>query len=412
MNKINANRISWNITTLLILTLFLSLNIQIYAALDDISSLEYEIYIDYETYLGQYEGFSRRDREIIIPAVNYSRTNTEIEILDNLAGYDGKVLKTPETGFVEWEFYVEEAGFYNIALEYYPLEGMGSKINRSIYVNGEIPFGDARYLEFHRIWKDAGEIKRDNRGNEIAPQQVEVPEWMEVNLVDSLGYYNEPYLFFFHEGKNTIALEARKEPMAIGKIKVYQRPERPDYAEKQLEYKNMGYKKTEGIFIKVQAENLNLKSSSTIYPIYDLSDPLLEPYHHAQIRLNVIGGNRWQDPGDWAEWEIEVPEDGLYVLGFKAKQNLIRGIYSSRRLYIDGEVPFKEAENIEFNFSNDYQMVVPTNEDGEPYYFYLSKGKHTIRLEVVLGRMANIIRRTEDNLYELNNIFRQIIMIT
>ncbi len=42
MNKINANRISWNITTLLILTLFLSLNIQIYAALDDISSLEYE----------------------------------------------------------------------------------------------------------------------------------------------------------------------------------------------------------------------------------------------------------------------------------------------------------------------------------------------------------------------------------
>ena len=200
--------------------------------------------------------------------------------------------------------------------------------------------------------------------------------------------------------------------MAIGKIKVYQRPERPDYAEKQLEYKNMGYKKTEGIFIKVQAENLNLKSSSTIYPIYDLSDPLLEPYHHAQIRLNVIGGNRWQDPGDWAEWEIEVPEDGLYVLGFKAKQNLIRGIYSSRRLYIDGEVPFKEAENIEFNFSNDYQMVVPTNEDGEPYYFYLSKGKHTIRLEVVLGRMANIIRRTEDNLYELNNIFRQIIMIT
>ena len=57
-------------------------------------------------------------------------------------------------------------------------------------------------------------------------------------------------------------------------------------------------------------------------------------------------------------------------------------------------------------------MIIPGNEEGEPYYFYLSKGKHTIRLEVVLGRMANIIRKTENNLYELNNIFRQIIMIT
>ncbi len=412
MNKNNADRISWNIAILMLLTLFLSLNIQVYAALDDISSLEYEIYVDYETYLNQYEGFYRPDREIVIPAIDYSRTDTEVEIIDNLAGYNGKALKTPESGLVEWEFYVEDAGFYNISLEYYPLEGMGSKISRSLYINGEIPFGDARYLEFHRIWKDAGEIRKDNRGNEIAPSQVEAPEWIEVNLVDSLGYYNEPYLFYFQEGINTIAIEGKKEPMAIGKIKIYQAKESPSYADKLLEYEKMGYKKTEGVFVKVQAENVKLKSSSTIYPIYDLSDPLLEPYHHAQIRLNVIGGNRWQEPGDWAEWEIEVPEDGLYVLGFKAKQNLIRGIYTSRRLYIDGEVPFKEAENIEFNFSNDYEMIIPGNEEGEPYYFYLSKGKHTIRLEVVLGRMANIIRKTENNLYELNNIFRQIIMIT
>lgn len=413
MNKINVNRISWNKAIyLLIFIFFLCLNIQVYAALDDISSLEYEMYVDYQTYLDQYKDFTRPAREIVIPAVNYSRTDAEIEILDGFATYDGKVLITPNTGLVEWEFYVEEAGLYNVALEYYPLEGMGSKINRSIYINGEIPFGDARYIEFHRIWKDAGEIRKDNRGNEIAPHQIEAPQWVEASLADSLGYYNEPYLFFFEEGMNTIAFEAQKEPMAIGKIKIHQVKESPLYAEKLREYEEKGYRKTEGIMVKVQAEDLKLKSSSTIYPVYDLSDPLLEPYHHAEIRLNVIGGVRWQEPGDWAEWEIEVPEDGLYVFGFKAKQNLVRGIYSSRRLYVDGEVPFREAETIEFKFSNDYEMVVPANENGEPYYFYLSKGKHTIRMEVVMGRMADIIRRTEDNLYQLNNIYRQVIMIT
>ena len=220
---------------------------------------------------------------------------------------------------------------------------MGSKINRSIYINGK-SLGDARYIEFHRIWKDAGEIRKDNRGNEIAPHQIEAPQWVEASLADSLGYYNEPYLFFFEEGMNTIAFEAQKEPMAIGKIKIHQVKESPLYAEKLREYEEKGYRKTEGIMVKVQAEDLKLKSSSTIYPVYDLSDPLLEPYHHAEIRLNVIGGVRWQEPGDWAEWEIEVPEDGLYVFGFKAKQNLVRGIYSSRRLYVDGEVPFRKLK--------------------------------------------------------------------
>ena len=58
-------------------------------------------------------------------------------------------------------------------------------------------------------------------------------------------------------------------------------------------------------------------------------------------------------------------------------------------------------------------MMVPENKaTGEPYYFYLKKGKHRLRLEVSIGDMAPILRETEACLYELNKIYRQIIMIT
>src|SRR5690554_4002839 len=382
-----------------------------YAALDDISSLQYEEDLDYETYINNYTGILRPEREIVIPAVDYSKTDMDIEITE-IPDYSGKVIETANTGFVEWEFIVEEAGLYNISLTYYPLEGMGSKINRGLLINGETPFLGVKFIDLRRVWQDDGEIRKDNQGNEIAPPQKETPLWLEMDIRDSLGYYNDPYLFYFKEGKNTIRLVSHKEPMALGQLKIYQVEEPPEYSERFKEYQQKGYQHTDNIMLKIQAENTRAKSSATIYPIYDQSDPLVEPYHHAEIRLNTLGGQRWQDVGDWVEWEIEVPEDGLYKIGFKAKQNLMRGVYTSRRLLIDGEVPFREVEAIEFDFSNEYEMIIPSNEEGEPYYFYLTKGKHTLQLEVVLGRMGSVLRHTEEILYELNNVLRQILMIT
>ena len=83
------------------------------------------------------------------------------------------------------------------------------------------------------------------------------------------------------------------------------------------------------------------KSSPTLYPISDRSSPLMEPYHVSKIRMNAIGGYNWRVPGQWIEWEIEVPETGLYQIAFKRKQDFLRGIYTTRSLTIDGNTPLK-----------------------------------------------------------------------
>ena len=117
----------------------------------------------------------------------------------------------------------------------------------------------------------------------------------------------------------------------------------------------------------------------------------MEPYHPAQIRLNSIGGWRFNQPGQWITWEFTVPTTGLYTIAFKAKQNLRRGIPSNRRVLIDGKVPFAELDAVEFGYSTRYRMHVLGDQD-EPYLFYLSEGRHEITLEVVLGEQAALVQ--------------------
>ena len=66
----------------------------------------------------------------------------------------------------------------------------------------------------------------------------------------------------------------------------------------------------------------------------------LEPYHPAEIRLNTIGGNRFNRPGQWIAWEFEVPQDGLYR-GHQEPPGVIGS--SNRRVPIDGRTPLRSS---------------------------------------------------------------------
>lgn len=367
----------------------------------------------YGSYIEKYASKDRPNDEIIIQAADYTNIfGMDVQVLDDFEGVLGKSIKTDEVGMIEWEVEVEKAGLYNIGLKYYPIEGKSSSIERNLLINGQLPFQGAGTLSFPRIWgNELDEIERDNRGNDLRPRQVEKPMWQNTILQDAEGYYVEPYLFYFEEGKNTISLVSSREPMVINHIKLYQVEEIPTYEEVTTYYETMGYLEASEVKIKIQGEDAIRKSSPTLYPINDRTSPATEPYHVSKIRMNTIGGYNWRWPGQWISWEIEVPEDGLYQLGIKFKQNTLRGIFSTRKLLINGEVPFKEVENIPFYFRNSWDMEVLGGEK-DPYLFYLPKGKHEIKLEVTLGDLAPLIRTVEQSVLELNYIYRQILMIT
>lgn len=377
------------------------------------SLTEYVREIDYKDYLATHSGKDRPAASIIVPATSYSAIDMELLFEDGLGGYDGTAIVTAEVGSVEWQVEVEDAGLYNIAVMYYPVPGRGVAIERELRINGQRPFAGARYLRFHRVWGDAGPPRKDSMGNEIRPSQVEKPMWMEVPLTDHIGHSAEPYLFYLDEGINTIRLVSRTEPMAIAYIKLYQAETLPSYDAIAEMHEANGHRPTENILIQIQGQDAVYRSDSTLIAITDHGDPTVQPYHPAEIRLNSIGGHRWSSPGQWIAWTFDVPVDGLYKIAIKAKQDQRVGAFSSRRLMIDGKVPFAEADALRFEYSGRYKMHVPSDADtGEPYLFYLTKGTHELRLEAVLGDVSQILETLEDCLYELNTIYRRIIMIT
>ncbi|WP_237163286.1 extracellular solute-binding protein [Paenibacillus sp. BIHB 4019] len=379
----------------------------------DQSFLTNESENSYGHYLQRYKDEERPQEEIVIQGADYtSSSEMEPEIMHELGGEPGDFVKTGESGSMEWELEVPKSGLYHIAIRYFPIEGKSSAIERELLIDGVLPFASARNLTFQRIWKnESDQILQDNRGNELRPRQIESPMWQEALLRDTEGYYEEPYVFYFSAGKHTMTLVSSREPMAIDYLKVYRYEEPSSYEEIELGYKSKGYAETSGHLIKLQGEYAAYKSSPTLYPISDRSSPSTEPYDVSKIKMNTIGGNNWRVPGQWIAWDIEAPEDGLYRIAIKNRQELLRGIYSTRSLWIDGAIPFQEMTQIPFYYDSDWQMNVLGSEE-KPYLFYMTKGKHELKLEVSLGAMAPLIRQVEASLLDINAMYRKILMIT
>ena len=228
-----------------------------------------------------------------------------------------------------------------------------------------------------------------------------------------MGYQTEPYAFYFEKGKNTLTLRAVNEPMMIQGITltpIIKAPEYSEYLAAQPEATmtdtGKNYSQT------VQGEAAGLRSAPSLYARYDRSSSKTEPYSVTNTILNYIGGDPWTHPGEWIQWDFEVPEDGYYNISIKARQMYQRGALSGRTVYIDGEIPFKDLEAVTFAYNNKWEMRTLSDADGNPFRFYLTKGTHTIRMEVTLGEMGPVLKELEDSIYRLNQIYRKLLVLT
>ncbi len=323
---------------------------------------------------------------------------------------DGRrALLCDEDSNLTWSFEIPRSGDYHIRIDYYPLPGKTAAIERELRIDGEIPFREARTLVLQRIWTDTFPVPaRDNRNNDLKPRQIERPAWRSVVIRDLEGYYSRPYSLRFERGSHSLSLTALREPVAIASIRLVPAAASPAYEPPAPEVAESAA--PEELLIKVQAEECYAKSDPTLYPIMDRTSPATEPYHISKIRLNTIGGPNWRMPGQWITWRLDIPESGYYHIGFKVRQNFVRGFSANRRILLDGTVPFAELENVAFTFGREWRHEILGGES--PYYFYLSKGSHTVTLENTLGEMAPLLRKVEQNVLTLNNLYRRIIMIT
>lgn len=128
---------------------------------------------------------------------------------------------------------------------------------------------------------------------------------------------------------------------------------------------------------------------------------------------NLYGKNQdvllWTDEYDWFEWEFDIEVDGLYEMNLEYYPYEGSGSTIQRAISLDGEVPFEEANNVPFyrvwqedgepKVNNIGDEVWPKQIEekkwlvqaltdylgfqDDPFLFYFSKGKHTVRMTFV-----------------------------
>lgn len=392
--------------------------------------------LGYEEYVSQFENVRPAETYVIDAAdcvrytdgttdENGSETDSRPEIYQDYEGMEGASIRTEESGLVEFEVDIKTEGFYDISLDYFPIKGNSADIQRAFFIDGQLLYKELALVEFQRVWKntvdtyktdDEGilvkEWGKDNQGNDLKPSMEEAPEWMTGYLHDADGYITNRLSVHFTAGKHTITIVSRREPVLLRRLTLSNSPAVSGYAEKKAAWDAAGASDTSGQYIRIEAENATKTSSQMLYPVQDQSSPGVYPASAKELLNNAIGGNSWRLVNQWLEWEFEVPESGYYNIGFHARQNFVKGLYVSRKIMIDGEVPFEELSDYGFKYSQTWRVDTLSDENGEAYRIYLEAGRHTLRMQTVLGEFSNIISRVSDSTKKLNAIYRKIIRIT
>lgn len=385
--------------------------------------------VGYTTYVSQFEQ-SYPEETLTVGAeavVRYDEGDKAADpvIYTDYEGMQGDSVYTSENSLVEFEVEVQKEGFYNLSLVYYPIAGKNSDIERSIFIDGKLPYKEMASIDFYRIWRfDLEEDnlnangsatyhwEKDNQGNDNRPSMIEAPEWITSYVYDSEGYVTSPLAVYLTKGTHTITMLSLREPMLINQIVLSNASSAKSYADTKAEQDAKGATVTSGHKITIEGENATRTSSQMLYPTQDQSSPSVSPSSAKELLNNTIGGNSWRLVGQWIEWDFDIPQSGYYNISLYDCQNFVRGIYVSRRITIDGEVPFKEMEDYGFSYGQSWREDVLSDENGEAYQFYLEEGHHTLRMQAVLGDFSNIISEVQSCVQQLNSIYREVIKIT
>jgi len=366
-------------------------------------------FTDYFSYYQKYSSVDRPSIELVKSGNDFSNCEKMDSVYTDIQN-ENFVTIGEQNAWTEWVFHVDKTGCYSICFDYYPLSGTGKNINFSVMIDGTYPYTELQNISLPKTWIDNmenGTFSKDSFGNDLRPEQSEKPQWMTRCLEDTQGLYDEPYLFYLTQGEHKIRIISQLESFALRTITFTNEKQIQPYAEYSRFYSDESI--VSGETIRLEAEKTYDKTDSSIYPVYDHSNPATLPNDPNNIQLNTIGKTNWSQAGQRITWKVNVPKEGLYKIEFRARQNQNQGMDSYRTLYINGKIPFSEAENIIFPYST--KWYIKTFGDKNPYLVYLKNGD-LISLKVSPGRISEPLRNVNQAVLELNQLYRKIIVIT
>lgn len=367
----------------------------------------------YTNYVKKYTDAARPDKTVEVLGKDYDPASvTDAQITVTTVDGENDVMQwANQEGSVSWTVNIPETGVYNIKMIYEALESNTNDVEFSLLIDGESPYATASRITLSKRWINESEIKQDSRQNDIRPGQISTPCWQETPLEDIDGLFNEPLEFYMEAGEHTITFESEKAEFAVKSFTFYQYEAPAAYTAPS----DSDLTQAQGQKITLEGETAAYKSSRTLYPTADKSSYLTSSANGSsptKTRYNTMGSGSWTQSTQTVTWEFNVDKAGYYKIGIRGRQDQMRGMYSNRRLYVNGEVPCLEANQIKFYYDTDWSITTPKSENGDDLYFYLQAGTNTISLEAVPGEIGEIMGNLDELVYNINSYYRQIRQIT
>lgn len=294
-----------------------------------------------------------------------------------------------EDNTLSFQVTIATSGLYHIFVEYMSQTYSHMAISLSVKLNGAeyAPYYEASQVTLNTLWKEStNELGTDRYGNDVSVMQEIVETWQYVPLKDARRLYPQGLMFYLPAGVNQIQIDKLAGELLVKEIKIQAKTDYPTY-ENYLNLQDPTSAK--GLF-RLEAEQAYYKNSSTIGRGVS-RDPFVLPFSMTKLRLNVLGTDSYDVSGDAATWIANVEQPGYYAISLKVKQTS-QNTTVYRSLYINGEIPFQEAQILPISYDRDWQNLTLSNSEKEPYLIYLEPGD-TITIEVNSSMFSTVVDR-------------------
>ncbi len=155
-----------------------------------------------------------------------------------------------------------------------------------------------------------------------------------------------------------------------------------------------------------------------LFSTFDRGSAFTEPAASTSLKLNIIGGERWETVGQWIEYKVDdIPKSGLYKIAIRYRQNLSAGIFTSREITVYTGEEHTKGENfdeyvVQFPYGGNWEVATPTDSSGDASLFWFEEGTNTIRLKAVTGELNDLINACDGIVRSLQDDYTEITAIT
>jgi ABC-type glycerol-3-phosphate transport system substrate-binding protein len=306
---------------------------------------------------------------------------------------------------ISFDIDINEKGYYYIYFDYFSLVKSHISIGLSVSINGVVPYYEASQISLDTLWEEAGDGGVDRYGNDVNVLQKVYDKWQYKVLTDAGKLYTKGLGFYLESGINNIDISKISGELRLREVSLKGESEIISYDKYVSKYENVSL----NVMKEFEAEEVSYKNSSTIIRGTN-KEVGVTPFSKNKNKLNVLGIDSYNLPGDSVTWKVDVEKAGYYYLTFKVKQSKQKTT-SYRTLYVNGEIPFKEAEHLPFSFSKSWNNVSLSSLEGKPFLIYLSPGDE-ISLAVDSSLFVNISEKLRLLANEMTNLGLDITKLT